>query len=52
MACIASLCLVLALSAICRFEVYEKDVETVYLNADLEEEVYIRAPKGYNMPTG
>ena len=48
----ASLRLVLALSAIYRFEVHQMDVETAFLNADLEEEVYIRAPEGYTMPTG
>ena len=48
----ASLRLVLALSAIYRFEVHQMDVDTAFLNADLEEEVYIRAPEGYTMPTG
>ena len=42
----ASLRLVLALSAIYRFEVHQMDVETAFLNADLEEEVYIRVPEG------
>ena len=48
----ASLRLVLALSAIYRFEVHQMDVDTAFLNADLEEEVYIRAPEGYALPTG
>ena len=48
----ASLRLVLALSAIYRFEVHQMDVDTAFLNADLEEEVYIRAPEGYTLPTG
>ena len=48
----ASLRLVLALSAIYRFEVHQMDVETAFLNADLEEEVYIRVPEGYTIPPG
>ena len=28
------------------------DVETAFLNADHEEEVYIRVPEGYTVPTG
>ena len=47
----ASLRLVLALSAIYSFEVHQMDVETAFLNADLDE-VYIRAPEGYTMPAG
>ena len=48
----ASLRLVLALSALYRFEVHQMDVETAFLNADLEEEVYIRIPEGVEVPQG
>ena len=48
----ASLRLVLALSAIYRLEVHQMDVETAFLNADLEEEVYIRPPEGITIPEG
>ena len=48
----ASLRLVLALAAIYRLEVPQMDMESAFLNADPEEELYIRAPEEYNMPTG
>jgi len=48
----ASLRLVLALAALYRFEVHQMDVETAFLNADLEEEVYIKPPEGITIPTG
>jgi len=47
-----SLRLVLALSALLSLEVHQMDVETAFLNADLQEEVYIRAPEGTEMPAG
>ena len=48
----ASLRLVLALAALYRLEVHQMDVETAFLNADLEEEVYIRIPEGLEVPQG
>jgi len=42
----------LALAALYRFEVHQMDVETAFLNAGLEEEVYIRPPEGITIPHG
>ena len=48
----ASLRLVLALSALYRLEVYQEDFDTAFLNAVLDEEVYILILKSVKVPQG
>ena len=39
--------MVLAIGASKRWEVYHMDVKSAFLHGDLEEEIYMRDPKGY-----
>ena len=41
---IASICVLLTLAAQCDWEIEQIDVVSAYLNADLEDEVYMEAP--------
>ena len=43
---LTSLRIVLAIAAKLRFDIQQMDVETAFLNATLEEEVYIKVPEG------
>jgi hypothetical protein len=47
-----SLRILLALATTQDWEIYQMDVVSVYLLGDLEEEVYIEAPKGLEVPIG
>lgn len=39
--------IVLAIAAQFGFQVHQMDVETAFLNGDLNEDIYMRKPKGY-----
>jgi hypothetical protein len=47
-----SLQILLAVATIQNWEIHQMDVVSVYLLGDLEEEVYIEAPKGLGVPLG
>ena len=49
---LTSLRIVLAISAKLNFDIQQMDVETAFLNATLEEEVYISIPSGVTMLEG
>ena len=46
----ATLRMLLALAAIHDWEIDQMDVETAFLNPQLEEEVYMESPEGYKTP--
>nr|GEX53146.1 zinc finger, CCHC-type [Tanacetum cinerariifolium] len=47
---ITTIRLLLALAAIHNLVIHQIDVKTAFLNGDLEEEVYMKQPKGFVMP--
>jgi hypothetical protein len=47
-----SIRMVLAIAAANDFEVKQMDVKTAFLNADLDEEIFMRPPEGYYPPDG
>ena len=47
-----SIRLVLALAAMFGYRVHQMDVDTAFLNAELQEEVYVASPQGYELPSG
>nr|GEY63909.1 zinc finger, CCHC-type [Tanacetum cinerariifolium] len=47
---ITTIRLLLALAAIHNLVIHQMDVKTTFLNGDLDEEVYIKQPKGFVMP--
>ncbi|GKD12045.1 zinc finger, CCHC-type containing protein, partial [Tanacetum coccineum] len=47
---ITTIRLLLALAAIHNLVIHQMDVKTTFLNGDLEEEVYMKQPKGFVMP--
>ena len=49
---LTSLRILLAISAKLHLDVQQMDVETAFLNAQLEEEVYISIPEGVTVPEG
>jgi hypothetical protein len=48
----SSLHTIFALAAEQNLEVYQMDIKAAYLNAHLEEEIYMMAPPGFNIPNG
>nr|GEY54406.1 zinc finger, CCHC-type [Tanacetum cinerariifolium] len=47
---ITTIRLLLALAAIHNLVIHQMDVKTAFLNGDLDEEVYMKQPKGFIMP--
>ncbi|KAI3701767.1 hypothetical protein L6452_27096 [Arctium lappa] len=47
---ISTIRLLIALGAINNLVIHQMDVKTTFLNGDLEEEVYMKQPKGFIMP--
>lgn len=45
--CHAKLRLMLVIAAALRMRIFQLDVETAFLNGDIEEELYVRQPRGY-----
>ena len=43
----ASICLILAIVALLDLELYQMDVITAFLNGELDEEIYINEPMGF-----
>lgn len=44
--------MVMALVSICDFHIYQMDIKTTFSNGDLDEEIYLDQPKGYNIEEG
>ena len=47
---IQSICKALAIAASEDWEVFQRDVQTAFLNAEVQEEVNVRTPPGYESP--
>nr|GFC75918.1 zinc finger, CCHC-type [Tanacetum cinerariifolium] len=47
---ITTIRMLLALAAIHNLVIHQMDVKTAFLNGDLDEEVYIKQPKGFIIP--
>nr|KAJ0186750.1 hypothetical protein LSAT_V11C900460560 [Lactuca sativa] len=47
---ISTIRLLLALAAIHNLVIHQMDVKTAFLNGDLDEEIYMKQPKGFVMP--
>ena len=47
---ITSIRMILAIAALRNLEVHQMDVETAFLNGDLEEEIYMEQPEGCIVP--
>ncbi|GKE57267.1 zinc finger, CCHC-type containing protein [Tanacetum coccineum] len=47
---ISTIRLVIAMASIHNLIIYQMDVKTIFLNGDLEEEVYMNQPQGFIMP--
>ncbi|GKD98518.1 putative RNA-directed DNA polymerase [Tanacetum coccineum] len=47
---ITSIRMIIAIVALRNLEIHQMDVKTVFLNGDLEEEIYINQPKGFIDP--
>jgi hypothetical protein len=44
-----AICFLLAYACSKNIKVYQMDVKSTFLNGELEEEVYIQQPKGYQL---
>ena len=42
--------MLIALAAVYGLEIHQMDVKTVFLNGDLEKEIYIKQPDGFVVP--
>ena len=42
--------MLISLAAVYNFEIYQMDVKTVFLNGELEEEIYMEQPEGFVIP--
>ena len=49
-ACLDSLRLLLSLATTYNWEVHQIDIKSAYLNGNLEEEIYMEQPKGFEVP--
>ncbi|GKA04652.1 zinc finger, CCHC-type containing protein [Tanacetum coccineum] len=47
---ISTIRLLIAMASIYNVIIYQMDVKTTFLNGELEEEVYMNQPQGFNMP--
>ena len=47
---ITSIRLLIALAAIYSLEIHQMDLKIVFLNGELEEEIYIEQPEGFVVP--
>ena len=47
---INSIRMVLAIAALRNLEIHQMDVKTLFLNGELDEEIYIKQPKGFSAP--
>ena len=47
---VSSIRLLIAIAAIHNLMTHQVDVKTVFLNGDLEEEIYMNQPQGFTMP--
>ena len=42
--------MLIAIAAIHNFEIHQMDAKTAFLNGELDEEIYMEQPKGFNVP--
>ena len=47
---ITSIRMLIAITAVYKLEIHQMDVKTVFLNGDLEEEIYLEQPEGFIVP--
>jgi hypothetical protein len=47
-----TMCTLLAVASVCHWSVSQLDVQNVFLNCALREEIYIQPPLGYSVPDG
>ena len=47
---ITSIRMLIAIAAIFNFEIHQMDVKTAFLNGELDEEIYMEQPEGFNVP--
>ena len=47
---ISSICMLIAIAAIHNFEIHQMDVQTAFLNGDLDEEIYMEQLEGFIVP--
>ena len=42
--------MLIAIPVVYKLEIHQMDVKTVFLNGDLEEEIYLEQPEGFIVP--
>ena len=47
---ITSIRMLITIAAIHNFEIHQMDVKTTFLNGELDEEIYMEQPEGFNVP--